>query len=157
MNFGHLLTLSGLTYSEVSSVVPLVPSACKSVVLTIVNTYYIQTVIYNAISIRITRYLHSLNVLGRLRRCCLHRTCVVHSNVVPHDQYIYQVCNMTGAICFRLDRNVIHDNKIGILCRLHSFLTQVTHSLPLRRLMSYIYGAPILDVSRSHTTTQHSR
>jgi len=30
-------------------------------------------------------------------------------------------------------------------------------SLPLRLLMSYIYRAPILDVSRSHTTTQHSR
>ena len=32
-------------------------------------------------------------------------------------------------------------------------------SLSLRLLMSYIYiyGAPILDVSRSHTTTQHSR
>ena len=34
-------------------------------------------------------------------------------------------------------------------------------SLKFRRLMSYIYiyiyGAPILDVSRSHTTTQHSR
>jgi len=29
--------------------------------------------------------------------------------------------------------------------------------LALRRLMSYICGAPILDVSRSHTTTQHSR
>jgi len=29
--------------------------------------------------------------------------------------------------------------------------------LALRLLMSYIYGAPILDVSRSHTTTQHSR
>jgi len=29
--------------------------------------------------------------------------------------------------------------------------------LTLRRLMSYIYVAPILDVSRSHTTTQHSR
>ena len=29
--------------------------------------------------------------------------------------------------------------------------------LTLRRLMSYIYGAPILDVSRSHITTQHSR
>jgi len=29
-------------------------------------------------------------------------------------------------------------------------------SLTFRRLMSYIYGAPILDVSRSHTT-QHSR
>jgi len=32
-----------------------------------------------------------------------------------------------------------------------------TDPLTLRRLMSYIYGAPILDVSRSHTTTQHSR
>jgi len=30
-------------------------------------------------------------------------------------------------------------------------------SLTLRLLMSYIYGGPILDVSRSHTTTQHSR
>ena len=30
-------------------------------------------------------------------------------------------------------------------------------SLTFRRLMSYIYGAPNLDVSRSHTTTQHSR
>jgi len=29
--------------------------------------------------------------------------------------------------------------------------------LTLRLLMSYIYGAPILDVSRSHTTTHHSR
>jgi len=29
--------------------------------------------------------------------------------------------------------------------------------LTLRLLMSYIHGAPILDVSRSHTTTQHSR
>ena len=29
--------------------------------------------------------------------------------------------------------------------------------LTLRLLMSYIYGAPILDVSRSYTTTQHSR
>jgi len=30
-------------------------------------------------------------------------------------------------------------------------------SLTFRLLMSYIYAAPILDVSRSHTTTQHSR
>jgi transposase len=29
--------------------------------------------------------------------------------------------------------------------------------LTFRLLLSYIYGAPILDVSRSHTTTQHSR
>ena len=30
-------------------------------------------------------------------------------------------------------------------------------SLTIRLLMSHTYGAPILDVSRSHTTTQHSR
>jgi len=34
---------------------------------------------------------------------------------------------------------------------------QILEQLTLRWLMSYIYGAPILDVSRSHTTTQHSR
>jgi len=33
----------------------------------------------------------------------------------------------------------------------------VSLCLTLRRLTSYIYGVPILDVSRSHTTTQHSR
>ena len=37
------------------------------------------------------------------------------------------------------------------------FTSQLDLHLTLRRLMSYIYGAPILDVSRSHTTTQHSR
>jgi len=30
-------------------------------------------------------------------------------------------------------------------------------TLTLRRLMSYIHGASILDVSRSHTTKQHIR
>ena len=42
----------------------------------------------------------------------------------------------------------------------HHFLHVSTiriKSLTLRLLMSYIHGAPILDVSRSHTTTQHSR
>ena len=37
------------------------------------------------------------------------------------------------------------------------WLKESFRPLTLRRLMSYIYGAPILDVSRSHTTTQHSR
>jgi len=34
---------------------------------------------------------------------------------------------------------------------------EIIKSLTLRQLMSYIYGAPILDVPRSHTTTHHSR
>ena len=36
-------------------------------------------------------------------------------------------------------------------------VSQSVSQLTLRLLMSYIYGAPTLDVSRSHTTTQHSR
>ena len=40
--------------------------------------------------------------------------------------------------------------KVYIVCALVGILT-------LRLLMSYIYGAPFLDVSRSHTTMQHSR
>jgi len=38
-----------------------------------------------------------------------------------------------------------------------SNLLSCTILLTLRFLMSYIYGAPILDVSRSYTTTHHSR
>jgi len=44
------------------------------------------------------------------------------------------------------------DNLLVPSCRVKN-----PHCLTLRRLMSYIYGAPILEVSRSHTTTQHSR
>jgi len=44
-----------------------------------------------------------------------------------------------------------------ILNKLKSPLHITCLGLTLRRLMSYVYGAPILDVSRSHTTTQHSR
>jgi len=49
--------------------------------------------------------------------------------------------------------------KLNPICYLlallgaHHFL----HVSRIRLLMSHIYGAPILDVSRSHTTTQHSR
>ena len=46
------------------------------------------------------------------------------------------------------------------LLRAHHFLHVsriMVKSLILRLLMLYIYGAPILDVSRSHTTTHHSR
>jgi len=59
---------------------------------------------------------------------------------------------------------LIYHEKIffaGLMC--HFYDTELWSSeqqfntLTLRLLMSYIYGAHILDVSRSHTTTQHSR
>ena len=63
----------------------------------------------------------------------------------------------------RKDLEIIYHNKTDEskkLTTLESIFTVQDRrlgQLTLRRLMSYIYGAPILDVSRSHTTTQHSR
>jgi len=51
-------------------------------------------------------------------------------------------------------RNIINAYYNYNLSLIHS---KIIYILTLRWLMSYIYGAPILDVSRSHTTTQHSR
>jgi hypothetical protein len=52
-------------------------------------------------------------------------------------------------ICYLLAllgaHNLLHVSRIRV------------KSLTLRLLMSYIYGVPIFDVSRSHTMTQHSR
>ena len=45
------------------------------------------------------------------------------------------------------------DDLTTFMCR----VSRNSGTLTLRLLMSYIYGAPILDVSRSHTTTHHSR
>ena len=57
--------------------------------------------------------------------------------------YISECCVVSVYYCSM-------DDDVGVLLIVISVLT-------LRVLMSYIYGAPILDVSRSHTTTHHSR
>jgi len=44
-----------------------------------------------------------------------------------------------------------HMEELGVNERI------IINHITLRLLMSYVYGAPILDVSRSHTTMQHSR
>ena len=58
------------------------------------------------------------------------------------------------------------NDELNSICHLlallgvHHFLHVskiMVKSLTLRLLMSYIYGAPILDVCRSHTKTHHSR
>jgi len=59
------------------------------------------------------------------------------------------ICGSEMCLC---NRSVIVIRRAGIYC----FDKHVEY-LTFRLLMSYIYGAPILDVSRSHTTTQHSR
>ena len=60
----------------------------------------------------------------------------------------------------RVNINVGVIPKVNVSITLNinvSVYGNVNGLLTLRLLMSYIYGAPILDVSRSHTTTHHSR
>ena len=58
-----------------------------------------------------------------------------------------------------------HGEKVGYcypsglkktLCKWDMYVPLVTKELTLRRLMSYIYGTPILDVSRSHNDAAQS-
>ena len=67
-------------------------------------------------------------------------TCGTHQNINPLNPELNPICYLLallGAYHF------LHVSRIRF------------KSLTLRQLMSYIYGAPILDVSRSHTITCH--
>jgi len=72
----------------------------------------------------------------------LHKKCVYVMLINPLSPELNPICYLLALLG---SHHFLHVSRIRV------------KSLTLRRLMSYIYGAPILDVSRSHTTTQHSR
>ena len=63
------------------------------------------------------------------------------SKLNPLNRELNPICYLLALLA----HHFLHVSKIRV------------KSLTLTLLMSYIYGAHILDVSRSHTTTQHSR
>ena len=73
----------------------------------------------------------------------------LYNSVCATENYVNPLNPELNPICYLLAllgaHHFLHISRIRV------------KSLTFRRLMSYIYGAPILDVSRSHTTTQHSR
>ena len=71
--------------------------------------------------------------------------------VTLYDIYIYIYIYICVCVCVCVCVFVIY---LFPLCSKKNWQLLL---LTLRRLMSYIYGAPIFDVSRSHTTTHHSR
>ena len=79
--------------------------------------------------------------------------CALRYRVVTYCLYAQESFNPLNAelnfICYLLAllgaHHFLHVSRIRVKL------------LTFRLLMSYIYGAPILDVSRSHTMTQHSR
>ena len=67
---------------------------------------------------------------------------VYHSEINPLKPELNPICYLLALLG---DHHFLHVSRIRVKL------------LTFRLLMSYIYGAHILDVSRSHTTTQHSR
>ena len=88
---------------------------------------------------------------------------IVETHIIEGSPYVS--CLRCLVRSFRRSVNPLNPELNPMCCLLallgaHHFLRVSrirVKSLTFRRLMSYIYGAPILDVSRSHTTTQHSR
>jgi len=85
---------------------------------------------------------------------------------VTKELYLEPICIIEKAICVGC-MNLFNplNPELNPICYLLALLAQNflhvsrirVKSLTLRLLMAYIYGAHILDVSRSHTTTHHSR
>ena len=109
---------------------------------------------------------------GRHRPCCMMHSIGTHLTILPN------VTNDPGSnpdqkYARRRDRQIYkweeYSNNLGLEQKnsvfyrtyIYRYIVNVGTSrllvLTIRLLMSYIYGAPILDVSRSYTTTQHSR
>ena len=88
------------------------------------------------------------------------------SNYVSHrDEAVPDQSSTRDNTQFDFIVNMLCNNERGSgeqdtetkLCEIRGHLQTEETKLTLRSLTLYIYGAPILDVSRSHTTTQHSR
>ena len=75
--------------------------------------------------------------------------CITVRSYVPGDLLFNPLNPELNPICYLLAllgaHHLLHVSRIRVKL------------LTFRLLMSHIYEAPILDVSRSHTTTQHSR
>ena len=133
------------------------------------RSYFSSLLSVPSVSIEST---HKPSILSDLNPPSLHLSIfsrfVSSRRVEPTHSMVYAVSTVKlGKLLLKLIMS-----KIYFPCKMHISCTEeVTYgnvcfidpecyrkpSLTLRRLMSYIYGAPILDVSRSHTTTQHSR
>jgi len=154
MGLGHLLTRSGLTYPEFFSKV------CHDSFCQLGKSVSLPWVIYYE-----AFYLHVVSSFS-----CIPVISPKSVLFLISLQFVYWFCNLSECIllffsCIRC----LHVNplkpELNPICYLlallaHNFLhvSRIrVKSLTIRLLMSYIYGAPILDVSRSHTTTQHSR
>jgi len=95
--------------------------------------------------------------------CCGSSSmCIGHNMYLTYQLFVANLTPMSGYLFNPLNPELNPICYLLALLGAHHFfhVSRIrVKLLTLRRLMSYIYiyGAPILDVSRSHTMTQHSR
>jgi len=93
---------------------------------------------------------------------CLHfGICSNHRSILQTAEDLFPFSSVAVVLWFVNPLNLELNPICYLLALLAHHFLHVSRirvkSLTLRLLMSYVYGAPILDVSRSYTTTQHSR
>ena len=121
---------------------------CKTIVVVKPNKYYIFWVgvcslsnpTYNAQAPYC--YLWPVRFYGILLHYLNNGQIFEKNNVNPLNAELNPICCLLALLG---THHLLHVSRIRV------------KTLTLRLLMSYIYGAPILDVSRSHTTTHHIR
>jgi len=108
---------------------------CMTIIITIGIAYCHSIFIVDSCS---TNWLRSQDMQFKL--------IYIHINPLnPELNPIWYLLTLLGA------HNFLHVSRIRV--KLLTFRLLMSYIY----IYSYIYGAPILDVSRSHTTTQHSR
>ena len=133
------------------------PNICHNLTFHFTNVCYFFSVFH-------FRLFHYKN--GRYISGVCHYI-LFHSTETPHyRQRKFPCCSTTAASRFTPAMVNPLNAELNPICYLlallgaHHFLHVSRIRIKLlifKRLMSYIYAAPILDVSRSHTTTQHIR
>jgi len=106
------------------------------------DRFYTKTKLTGNIPYHISHW-HLFHIVPKLQTSAAPLSDSVYGNFNPLKPELNPICYLLALL--------------GAHHFLHVSRIRVKLLLTLRRLMSYIYGAPILDVSRSHTTTQHSR
>ena len=106
------------------------------------NRHFIDGNIMLCVCMCVRAWCYQLTHWGRGHLNCLNaRSRGFFNNFNPLNAELNPICYLLALLAYHF----LHVSRIRI------------KSLTLRLLMSYIYGAPILDVSRSHTMTQHIR
>jgi len=123
------------------------PTGLYNRIRTKFSVYYLQVIEYI--------FLYSLSVCLSLSFCIFHsnKNTRPRTHARTHARTHFEISVQRA---YRI-RFILNCNERILLCIVEYISRIAFTNLTLRRLMSYIYGAPILGVSRSHTTTQHSR